>query len=177
MDYRVLLALHIIFVVSWFAALFYIVRLFIYHVEAESREPEAKAILQDQYKIMQGRLWYIIGWPAMILTVIFGTWMIVDRPMLLEMPFMHVKLGLVSGLILYHFSIQRILGQLKRGEIKWNSFKLRLWNEVATMFLVAIVFTIVLKNSMDWVWGVVGFLILGIVLTIAVKLYKRARSK
>ena len=79
MDYFVLKALHLIFVVSWFAALFYIVRLYIYHAEAEDKEEPAKEILQTQYKIMEKRLFYIIGWPAMILTTLFGTWMLIEK--------------------------------------------------------------------------------------------------
>ncbi len=177
MSYTAILSLHIIFVVSWFAALFYIVRLFIYHAEAEDKEEPERSILKKQYTLMEKRLWYIIGWPAMILTAIFGTWMIVLRPDLLKMPFMHVKLGLVFGLILYHISIQRMLVQFKKDIIKYGSFKLRLWNEVATIFLVAIVFTVVMKDGMNWIWGVVGFLCFGIALTIAVRMYKNSRER
>lgn len=177
MSYQALLALHIIFVVSWFAALFYIVRLFIYHAEADKKEEPVRSILQTQYKIMEKRLWYIIGWPAMILTTVFGTWMLVKHPHLLEQPFMHVKLGLVAGLILYHLSCQRILVQLSKNQIKSTSFKLRLWNEVATIFLVAIVFTVMLKDAMNWIWGVLGFVAFGVVIMLAVKMYKRSRDK
>lgn len=177
MSYQAVLALHIIFVVSWFAALFYIVRLFIYHVEAEKKEEIERKILQNQYKIMQKRLWYIIGWPAMILTAVFGTWLLIKHPHLLKMPFMHVKLGLVFGLILYHLSCQRIMTQLAKNKVDYSSFKLRLWNEVATIFLVAIVFVVMLKNSMNWIWGVVGFVGIGVVLMIAVKMYKKSRER
>ena len=177
MDYQVLKAVHIIFVVSWFAALLYIVRLFIYHVEAESKDDTAKAILQDQFKIMQKRLWYIIGWPAMIIATTFGIWMIVERPTLMERPFMHVKFGLLVGLFVYHFMCERILRQLAKGKIKWKSFQLRLWNELATMLLVAIVFVVVMKNTLDWLNGLLGFLILGVVLMLLTKLYKRIRNK
>ena len=68
MDISYIKALHIIFVVSWFSGLFYIVRLFIYFAEAEKKEEPAKKILQTQYKIMSKRLWYIITWPSAILT-------------------------------------------------------------------------------------------------------------
>lgn len=90
---------------------------------------------------------------------------------------MHVKLGLVFGLILYHISCERMLRKFKNDIITLSSFKLRLWNEVATIFLVAIVFTVVMKHSMNWLWGVVGFLLTGIALMIAVKMYKKARDK
>lgn len=176
MNYYAILSLHIIFVVSWFAALFYIVRLFIYHAEANEMEEPKRSILQNQYKVMEKRLWYIIGWPAMILTTIFGVWMLIKQPYLLEQPFMHVKLGLVFGLILYHISCERMLRKFKNDIITLNSFKLRLWNEVATIFLVAIVFTVVMKHSMNWLWGVIGFLLTGVSLMIAVKMYKKARD-
>ena len=69
-------ALHIIFVVSWFAGLFYIIRLFIYHTEAEEKPESERKALQDQFKIMENRLWYIITWPAAILATVFGVWMV-----------------------------------------------------------------------------------------------------
>jgi len=72
MDYFYLKALHIIFIVTWFAGLFYIVRLFIYHTEAQDEEEVARIILQKQYKIMSKRLWYGITWPSAILTAILG---------------------------------------------------------------------------------------------------------
>ena len=74
MDFSYLKALHIIFVVTWFAGLFYIVRLFIYHSEAESKPEPERSILQKQYKLMEKRLWYGITWPSMILTITFGSW-------------------------------------------------------------------------------------------------------
>ena len=92
-SYNIIKSLHIIFMVCWFAGLFYIVRLFIYHVEARKKESEEKLILQNQYKIMQKRLWYIITWPAMILTVVFGAWMLILKPELLDFGYMHVKLS------------------------------------------------------------------------------------
>ena len=177
MDYFVLKALHLIFVVSWFAALFYIVRLYIYHAEAEDKEEPAKEILQTQYKIMEKRLFYIIGWPAMILTTLFGTWMLIENPALLKAPFMHVKLSLVFGLILYHIWCQTTLNQLQKNIIKFSSFKLRLMNELATIFLVSIVFVIVLKNSMNWIWGTLGFVLFGVLIMLAVKMYKTLREK
>lgn len=177
LSYASVKALHIIFVVSWFAALFYIVRLFIYHTEADSKPENEKVILQDQFKIMEKRLWYIIGWPAMILTVIFGTWMLILRPFHFSEPWMHVKLTLVVLLLVYHFVIERLLNKYKKNQITWSSIKLRLFNEVATLFLVSIVFVVCLKTSFDWIWGVGSFIVLGVLLMIAVKAYKKKRGK
>jgi putative membrane protein len=179
MEFLNIKALHIIFVVSWFAGLFYIVRLFIYHIEAEEREPIAKKILQDQYKIMQKRLWYIITWPAAILAIVFGIWMLVLEPAYLKLPWMHLKLSFVFGLLLYQIKCDHILRQLQNDVIKWTSTQLRMWNEIATLFLFSIVFIVVVgKVSLDdWYWGVVGLVIFGVLMMVIVKMYKKSREK
>lgn len=178
MDYFYLKALHIIFIVTWFAGLFYIVRLFIYHVEAEDEDDNAKAILQKQYKIMSRRLWYGITWPSAILTLVFATWLLsTNFSFYMSQPWMHIKLTFVVALYLYHFACQRIFSQLQKNEIKYSSFKLRIWNEVATVLLFAIVFLVVLKNEIGWFWGVVGLLLFSILLMMGIKWYKKFRSK
>ena len=177
MDLSYVKALHIIFVVTWFAGLFYIVRLFIYHVEAEDKEEPAKSILQTQYKLMSKRLWYIITWPSAVLAGIFAVWMLVLEPSYLTMIWMHVKLSFVFVLYFYHIGCQKIFNQLQKDVIKYSSFKLRIWNEIATLLLFAIVFIVVLKSAISWVWGVVGILLFGIVLMLAIKLYKKIRAK
>ncbi len=179
MAFPYIKALHLIFMVAWFAGLFYGVRLFIYHVEAEQKEAGEKEILQRQYKIMEKRLWYIIAWPSMILTVVFGVWMLVEAPMFLAEPWMHLKLAFVAGLVLYHVLCHMIYSQLQKDIIKYSALKLRIWNEVATLFLVAIIFIVVVArvNMLNWIWGVVGLVLLGIVFMIAIKLYKKAREK
>jgi len=170
-------ALHIIFVVTWFAGLFYIVRLFIYHVEAESKEEEAKAVLQTQYKLMSKRLWYGITWPSAILTAIFATWLLSSNwSYYLSEPWMHIKLTFVAALYVYHFMNHRIFIQLQKDEVKYTSFKLRIWNEVATVLLFAIVFLVVLKSSINWVWGVVGVVLFGALLMLAIRAYKKIRE-
>jgi putative membrane protein len=175
--YIVIKSLHIIFVVTWFSALFYVVRLFIYHTEAQEKEEVERKILQKQYKLMQKRLWYIIGWPSMILTVVFGTWMLVLHDHLLEEKFMHVKLTLVAVLIVYHVFCEGILQKLKKDQIKWKSLTLRLWNEVATVFLVSIVFLIEMGNEINWMWGTLGFVGFFLFLMLIVKLVKKLWKK
>lgn len=171
-------ALHIIFVVTWFAGLFYIVRLFIYHVEAEDKEESAKAILQEQYKIMSRRLWYGITWPSAILTAFFAGWLLYTNfSYYLSQPWMHVKLTFVMALYVYHFMCHRLFVQLQHNKIKYSSFKLRIWNEVATVFLFAIVFLVTLKEAMSWIWGVVGIVLFGILLMLAIRAYKKMREK
>lgn len=171
-------AIHIIMVVSWFAGLLYIVRLFIYHVEANDKEEPEKSILQNQFKIMEKRLWYYITWPAAILTIFSGFYLVYLYNYWLQ-PWMHLKFAFVFGLFLYQLKCQQIYDQLKNDVFKWGSTKLRLWNEVATLLLVAIVFIVVVgKVSLDqWYWGVLGLLIVAILMMLVVKLYKKSREK
>ena len=169
--------MHIIFVVTWFAGLFYIVRLFVYYAETDGMAETEKKILQNQYGIMQKRLWYGITWPSMILTLIFGPWMLIEIPGYLEQPWMQLKLSLIVGLVIYQFICHKIFKEQQQGIIKMNSFKLRLWNEVATIFLVAIVFIVVCKDTLSWVYGLLGLVVFAILLMLAIKAYKKRREK
>ncbi|MES2557068.1 MAG: protoporphyrinogen oxidase HemJ [Bacteroidota bacterium] len=175
--YDVFKALHIIFVVSWFAGLFYIVRLFIYHTEANQKPEVEKEILQRAFNVMQWRLWYIITTPAMILTIVFGTLMLWVNPGLLYSHWMQLKLVFVGILLVYHFISQGIMNRLKNGDSKWTSGHLRIWNEVATLLLVAIVFLVIKKDTLSWTGGIIGFFGVGIGLMMGIKLYKRLRKK
>jgi len=177
MDFLSVKALHIIFMVSWFAGLFYIVRLYIYHTEAQQKETTARKILSDQFIVMEGKLWWIITTPAMILTLVFGIWMLIDSPYYLQQGWMHVKLSFIVLLLIYHFVCQRILFQVKKGIFKWKSNQLRLFNEVATLVLVAVVFIVVLKDSLNWIVATLVFFGVALALMIAIKLYKKFREK
>ena len=177
MLYLYIKSIHIIFVVSWMAGLFYIVRLFIYHIEANERPDQEKNILQKQFAVMERKLWYIITTPAMLLTVLAGFYMIYLNPALLRMDWMLVKLAFVAGMLGYHFTCQKILKELKRGIFRWTSFQLRLLNELATICLVARVFTVILKSAIDWLYGLIGLFIFIAVIMSAVKIYKYYRLK
>ncbi|MXV52700.1 protoporphyrinogen oxidase HemJ [Pedobacter sp. HMF7647] len=177
MAYLYLKSLHIIFVVSWMAGLFYIVRLFIYHTEANDKPEQERLILQKQFEVMESKLWNIITTPAMILAVLAGIGMVYINPGLLKMPWLHVKLAFVLGLLVYHFICQRIIKQLKDGNSTWTSTQLRLWNELATIFLVAIVFTVILKSAIDWIYGLIGLVLFAMIIMSAVKIYKYYRMK
>jgi len=170
-------SIHIIFVVSWFAGLFYIVRLFIYHTEAEEKPKIERDILQKQFILMEKKLWYIITTPAMVLTTITGFLMIYVIPNFMYQPWMWAKLGFIVGLLIYHFYCQKLMKELENKKFRFNSTHLRLWNEGATVFLVAIVFIIELKSAVDWIWGFLGLSFFVIVLMIAVKIYKYYRLK
>ncbi|MFM7661477.1 MAG: CopD family protein [Bacteroidota bacterium] len=173
----ILKSLHIIFMVSWFAGLFYMVRLFIYHKEAQDKEEVERSILSDQFVTMEKKLWWIITTPSMAFTVIFGNWMLLLNWEYYKVStWMHLKLGFVVLLLIYHFICQKILFDFSKDNFKWTSTQLRIWNEVATLFLVSIVFLVVLKNSLNWINGVIGFFAVGITLMIAIKWYKRLRN-
>lgn len=170
-------ALHIIFVVTWFAGLFYIVRLFVYLAEAKERPQNEQDILIPQYQLMAKRLWYGITWPSMILALLFGTWMIIDYPTFLKLPWMHVKLSFVVGLMIYHFICHAFFLKLQKGTDHRKGNFYRMWNELATLFLVAIVFIVILKGRGSWWLGTLYFILFGIALMIAIKIYKRVREK
>jgi putative membrane protein len=170
--YLYLKALHIIFVVSWFAGLFYIVRLLIYHTEADSRTEEEKVVLQGQFSIMEYRLWYVITWPAAVLATLFGAWMLIELQ-LWKQPWMLVKLGLTSFLWIYHLITHRVFLNYQKNVVSWTSGQLRMWNELATLWLVAIVFVVILRGTMNWIYGTVGFFLVGVVLMMAIRLYRR----
>ncbi len=176
MSFAVIKSLHIIFMVSWFAGLFYIVRLFIYHTEAQQREDAARQVLTEQFIIMEKKLWWIITTPAMVLTLLFGIWMLLEVPAYLQMPWMHIKLTFVVLLLVYHFISQKILFDLKNNKFNWSSTGLRIWNEGATLVLVAVVFLVVMQDSLNWIKGTIGFFAVAIGLMIGIKMYKRLRK-
>lgn len=175
--YNYIKSLHLIFVITWFAGLFYIPRLFIYHIEASQKGTPEKEILTVQLKLMTKRLWYIITWPSAVLATIFAIWLLVLMPEWLQQPWMHIKLGFVLLLILYHLKNHQIFLQLQRDEVRYTSNFMRLWNEGATLILFAVVFLVILKNTFNWIFGVVGIIALGVLLMLGFKLYKSIRRK
>lgn len=175
MNYLLLKSLHIIFVITWFAGLFYIVRLFIYHTEAQDKKSPEREILTTQFLLMEKRLWYGITWPSAILAVVFGSSMLPNYWPLFEHPWLMVKLGFVFFLLLYHFHCGKILKNLKGKKFNYTSNGLRIYNEVATLLLFAIVFLAVLRNVLHMGYGLVGFLILSTILFLGIKLYKKIR--
>ncbi|SHI34420.1 putative membrane protein [Arenibacter nanhaiticus] len=175
--YNYIKSLHLIFVVTWFAGLFYIPRIFIYHIEASEKPSPDKEILTDQLQLMAKRLWYIITWPSAVLATVFAIWLLIIFPAWLQQPWMHVKLGFVVLLIAYHLKNHQIFHQLQRNEVKYTSNFMRLWNEGATLILFSVVFLVILKNAFNWIFGVVGIIVLGMLLMLGIKVYKRIRDK
>src|SRR5687767_13011029 len=135
-------SLHIIFIITWFAGLFYIVRLFIYHTESSLKQEPDRSILTTHFKIAEKRLWYGITFPSMILTYIFGFWMAWEMFGWDFPDWLWMKLLFVAGLTTYHFICHRMFLQFRRDAIRYTSFGLRIWNEVTTLFLFAIVFIV-----------------------------------
>jgi len=179
--YFYLKALHIILIVTWFAGMFYIVRLFIYNTEANDKPEPEKTILQRQFSIMIKRLWFGITWPSAILTLIFGPWVMLNanwENVLFEPSgrWLLIKLIFVVFLYFYHFTLHSIYKQQEQGIFKYSSQKLRIWNEVATIFLVSIVMLATVKQSMSFVWGLAGLIGFIILLLSAIKLYKTIRT-
>lgn len=175
--YNYIKSLHLIFVVTWFAGLFYIPRLFVYQIEAFHKPSPEKEILGKQLKLMTKRLWVIITVPSTVLATIFAIWLLIINPYWLEQGWMHVKLAFVVLLYLYQFRTYQMYKQLQHDEVRYSSNFMRLWNEGATFILFAVVFLVILKSSINWIFGVIGIFVLGILLMLGFKIYKRIRQK
>ena len=178
--YSYIKALHIIFIVTWFAGLFYMPRLFIYNTEANDKPEVARDALREQFNIMMRRLWYGITWPSAVLTLILGTTVMLEGgwDKLILQPagrWLFIKLVFVIFLYAYHFSIHKILKDQLKSIFKYSSQQLRIWNEVATVFLIAIVMLAVVKEGMSFVWGLIGLILFVILLMSSIRIYKMLR--
>jgi putative membrane protein len=133
---------HVIFVVTWFAGLFYLPRLFVYHVEASDEA------LRAQFRIMERRL-LMITHIGGTLAVVFGlatlAWFARAGAGYLQQGWLHAKLALVAALVVYHFWLVRLAGQLAAGTCTRSSRWLRVFNEVPALLLIAIVLLVVVK--------------------------------
>jgi protoporphyrinogen IX oxidase len=173
--YLYIKALHIIFVVTWFSGMFYIVRLFIYNTEAAEKTGPEREILIAQFRTMIRRLWLGITWPSAILTLIFGPWIWI---MLGGTPrWLAVKLVFVILLYLYHYSLHLLYREQQNNIFRFSSQNLRIWNEMATLLLFAIVFLASVKQAMSWIFGLAGIVSLAAVLMLAFRVYKKIRTK
>ena len=175
--YDYIKSLHLIFIITWFAGLFYIPRLFVYHIEAAAKQEPERSILTTQLKLMTKRLWYIITWPSAILASIFAFWMLYLMPVWLEQDWMQVKLGFVVLLYAYHFKCHLIFKEMQNDLIKWTSNQMRLWNEGSTLILFSVIFLVIVRDAINWIFGVLGIFLLAAMLMLGIKIYKRIRSK
>jgi putative membrane protein len=175
--YNYFKALHLIFVITWFAGLFYMPRLFIYWIEAQDKSDLEKDILTRQFQLMAKRLWYIITWPSAVLAVAFALLLIYLMPQWLTESWMLIKLIFVLVLVLYHFKTHQLLKQMQNNVFQYSANFMRFWNEGATLLLFAIVFLAILKSAFHWVFGVIGLVALGGLLFLGIRLYKSYRAK
>ncbi len=176
-PYNFVKSLHLIFVITWFAGLFYMPRLFIYHIESRDKpEPDA-GVLAAQFRIMERRLWNIITWPSAILCTLTAIWLLLLMPEWLQQAWMLIKLGFVVLLWVYHLAMHRMFRQFQREAYSYTSHFMRVWNEGATMILFAVVFLAILKTTFDWVYGLVGMIGLAVLIMIGIRAYKRVRER
>ncbi len=168
-------SVHIIFVVTWFAGLFYLVRLFVYHREAEDKSETEKNILQAQFTIMERRLWYGITVPSMWGTLLSGLSIVTFYRYFWD-TWLFVKLCLVAGLLGYHVLCGQMRIKLLNHEFKLSPLALRLWNEGATLFLVSIVFLVVLKNILSLFWGLLALFGFAMILYAGIKIYGKIKE-
>ena len=167
--------LHIVGVVVWFAGLFYLVRLFIYHVEAEQESSPVREAFKSQYAVMERRLANIITTPGLILTVTMAAGLLITQPSWLHQGWMHAKLGFVGLLVAYHVFCYRLMGQLQAGVCQWSRRQLRALNELPTLLLVLVVMLVVFKNQFPT--GAATWLTVGLVVFMAgtIQFYARWR--
>ena len=181
MTYLIIKALHIIFMVSYFAGIFYLVRIFVYYKDTDAFESPKKEILREQYVFMARRLWNIITVPAFVLMTIFGTILILMNPPLLQMSWFQLKIAFLIGLFIYHYwSWKKVLEikNLQNGELKTANLKLRQANEIATFLLFLVVFTVILKSLTieNWWQLITGFFVIVFVIMMTVKLVNKKKS-
>ena len=170
-------AIHIIFIVTWFSGLFYMVRLFVYHSEANEKPEPEKSILINHFLAAEKRLWYGITVPSAYGTIIFGLWLSYDMFGFHFPDWLLLKLGVVLGLLIYHLICGKIFKNFQKGQINYSSMQMRIWNEVSTIFLTSIVFIVVLKDMLNWLKGLAGIILFSILLMSAIKTYKTIREK
>lgn len=168
--YPGLVALHLIFMVTFFSGTFYLVRLFVMHRQALALFEPDRGILHKQYGKMERTLLYIVAWPSLLLMIGFGVWMAWLDLALLKQPWMQAKLGLTALLFAYHLANQRIYGKLRRGEKVWPAYQLRIWVQASVLLLFALVFLSTFKQ-VQWYFGVAGLAVLAVLLWLAIKAF------
>ena len=181
MLYTIIKAIHIIFMVSYFAGIFYLVRLFVYYKDTDEFEENKKQVLREQYVFMARRLWNIITVPAGVIMLISGVVLVYLNFGLMKTPWFHLKLTFLVGLALYHYWCWKKVLQIKMlsGNIlPIANIKLRQANEIATFLLFLIVFTVILKSMVISFWWqlIVGFIILVLLIMTTVKLVNKKKK-
>lgn len=130
-------SLHIIFMVTWFAGLFYLPRLFVYHAMSE----DAPSL--ERFKVMERKLYYGIMTPGAVLTIVFGLWLWLGHG--ISGGWLHAKLALVAVLIAYHVHCGRLLADFRHDRNRHTHVYYRWFNEIPVAILIAIVILVVVK--------------------------------
>lgn len=181
MLYVILKAVHIIFMVSYFAGIFYLVRIFVYYKDTDDFPDPKQNILREQYVFMARRLWNIITVPAGVIMLASGLTLIFLNFGLMKSPWFHLKLTFLVGLALYHFWCWKKVLHLKNlsgKSIETKNIKLRQANEIATFILFLVVFTVILKGAVLAYWWqlITGFILLVAAITATVKLVNKNKT-
>ena len=155
-------ALHLVAVISWFAGLFYLGRMFVFHREAMDKPEPDRAILIAQFNKMEWGVYQLIIQPAMYVMWLLGLSMLANTPAFLPQGWLHVKLTLVVGLTGYQYYMRHIIRQFETGKAVMNSKQFRLFNEVPTLVMVSVPLLAVLKNALNpmIVFGIVVALLI-----------------
>ncbi len=172
-------ALHVVGFVSWFAGMFYLARIFVYFVDAGDKPEPEKGILQKEFNAMMWRVYKIILTPAMVITWIAGVAMLITNPVYLEMGWMHIKLTLLLLLSGYHGYCKGVIRKLEAGKTVMSSFNFRLFNEIPTLFLVAISFIAVLgkAGTLNYIYLLVGLLAFAGLMYMGANAYRKRRER
>jgi protoporphyrinogen IX oxidase len=175
MAYLWFKSFHIVAFVAWFAGLFYLPRLFVYHVEANEQPEAVRTILKAQYGLMERRLYSIIMTPAMFVTIAMAIGMVSLTPDLLHQPWLQVKLVLVAVLVAYHVYCKRIMGRLAAGETPFTAQQFRWLNEFPTFLLVVVVMLAIFKNDLPR--DATGYVVvlMAVAFAASIQLYARKR--
>ncbi|MBD1843876.1 protoporphyrinogen oxidase HemJ [Cyanobacteria bacterium FACHB-63] len=175
MAYQWFKAFHIVGIVCWFAGLFYLPRLFVYHAEANEQPEPARSILKNQYQIMEKRLYRIIMTPALLLTITMAIGLVYTEPDVLKQPWLQIKLGCVALLIVYDHLCLRIMKRLAADTCKMTGQQFRWFNEFPTVLFVIVVMLAVFKNDIPTgatAWGIFGMVV---AMGAFIQLYARKR--
>ena len=172
MFYLYLKVFHIIGVIVWFAGLFYLGRLFVYHREADVRPEPERTTLKSQFSLMERRLYYGIAWPGLCISVVFGIALIFAS----AFPgWLHAKLAFVVLLVVYHLWCDHLRKLLLKEKCSWSGTKFRLFNEIPTLLLFSIVFIVVFKSTIPW--NALLLILSGLILVIVGAVHLRGRRK
>lgn len=175
MAYLWFKSFHILGFVAWFAGLFYLPRLFIYHIEAEERQEPIRTALKAEYSRIEKLLYKLIMMPAMIFTIVMAIGIISTEPDVLKQTWLHIKLIFVLLLIGFHFYCGRLIDQLQKGTCSINSLQMRRINELPTILLGLVVLLAIFKNSLPMNITVWGTAILVLIFAVIIQIYARKR--